>query len=99
MSTATETAKLATIGVRFRGAYLVQQAGYTLGIAAAEGEPLAELLPEGHLAKTAQLRDDVDKAAQDKTVRADEAKQTTATQNQHMHEARPVPKLDPMKSP
>ncbi len=87
MSTATESARLAAIGMRFRSPYLVQQAGYTIGVAFAEGAPLAELLPEGHLAKTTQLRDDVDKAAQDKTVRAAEAKQTTATQNQHMHEA------------
>jgi hypothetical protein len=87
MSTATESAKLATIGIRFRASYLVQQAGYTLGIASAEGEPLAALLPTGHLAKATQLRDDVDKAAQDKTIRAAEAKQSTATQNQHMHEA------------
>ena len=86
MSTAIETAKLVTLGMRFRASYLVQQAGYTLGIASAEGEPLAALLPAGHLDKTAQLRDEVDKATQDRTVRAAEAKQTTVTQNQHMRE-------------
>jgi hypothetical protein len=72
--------------MRFRASYLVQQAGYTLGIASAEGEPLAALLPADHLDKTAQLRDEVDKATQDRTVRAAEAKQTTVTQNQHMRE-------------
>jgi hypothetical protein len=87
MSTATETARFITIGMRFRAPYLVQQAGYTLGIAAAEGEPLAALCPAGHLVKTTQLRDDVDKATQDKTVRAAEAKQTTVTQNEHMRAA------------
>ena len=37
MDTQSDTAKYAAIGLRFRGAYLVQQAGYTLGIAALEG--------------------------------------------------------------
>ena len=63
MSTATETAKLVTIGMRFRASYLVQQAGYTLGIASAEGEALAALLPTGHLDKTAQLRDEKNRAS------------------------------------
>jgi uncharacterized protein YoxC len=66
---------------------LVQQAGYTLGLAAAEGSALTALLPASHLDKTAQLRDDVTRAMQDKTVRASEAKQATNAQNRQMHAA------------
>jgi hypothetical protein len=61
---------------------LVQQAGYTLGLAALAGTPLAGKLPPNFLERTAVLRDDVDKAMQDKTVRAAEARQATSTQNQ-----------------
>lgn len=86
MSTTPDTARLAAIGVRFRAPYLVQQAGYTLGIAAAEGAGLTALLPAGFLDKVAGLRDDVDKAMQDKTIRTVEAKQATSTQNQHLRE-------------
>jgi hypothetical protein len=84
MSTTPDTARLAALGVRFRASYLVQQAGYTLGLATAEGAALAALLPADHLAKTAQLRDDVTLAMQDKTVRAAEAKQATRAQNGQM---------------
>jgi hypothetical protein len=87
MSTTPDTAKQAAIGARFRAPYLVQQAGYTIGIAAAEGAPLAALLPAGYLDKAAQLRDEVDKALQDKTVRTAQAKQATGAQNQQMRAA------------
>jgi hypothetical protein len=86
MSTTPDTARLAAIGVRFRASYLLQQAGYTLGIAAAEGADLTALLPAGFLDKVTGLRDEVDKALQDKTIRAVEAKQATSTQNQQMRE-------------
>jgi hypothetical protein len=78
----TATARYAAIGLRFRGAYLVQQAGYTLGLAALVGTPLAGKLPPNFLDHTAVLRDEVDKAMQDKTVRTVEARQATGTQNQ-----------------
>ena len=87
MSTTPDTAKLAAIGMRFRGPYLVQQAGYTIGIASLEGAPLTALLPPDFLEKVALLRDEVDKALQDKTLRASEAKQATSSQNQQMHAA------------
>ena len=63
MSTTPDTARLAAIGVRFRAPYLVQQAGYTLGIAAAEGAGLTALLPAGFLDKVAGLPDDVRKTS------------------------------------
>jgi hypothetical protein len=76
------TARYAAIGMRFRGSYLVQQAGYTLGLAALAGTPLAGKLPPNFLERTAAVRDEVDKAMQDKAVRNAEARQATGTQNQ-----------------
>jgi hypothetical protein len=61
---------------------LVQQAGYTLGLAALVGTPLAGKLPPNFLDRTAVVRDDVDKAMQDKTVRTAESRQATSVQNQ-----------------
>jgi hypothetical protein len=66
---------------------LVQQAGYTLGVAALEGTALAGKLPANFLDRAAILRNDVDKALQDKTVLAAEARQATTTQNQHQRDA------------
>jgi hypothetical protein len=88
MDAQTDTAKYAAIGLRFRGAYLVQQAGYTLGIAALEGTPLAGKLPPNFLDRTATLRTDVEKAMEDKTVRTSESRQATSTQNQHHYAAK-----------
>jgi hypothetical protein len=78
------TPELIAIGGRYRAAYLVQQAGYTLGIAAADGEALAALLPANYLDEVTRARDDVDQARQDKTIAAVEAKQATGTQNDHV---------------
>ena len=88
MDTQSDTAKYADIGLRFRGAYLVQQAGYTLGIAALEGTALAGKLPPNFLDRTAALRTDVEKAMEDKTVRTSEARQATSTQNQQHYAAK-----------
>jgi hypothetical protein len=38
----TVTARYATMGLRSRGSYLVQQAGYTVGLAAARGASAAK---------------------------------------------------------
>jgi hypothetical protein len=88
MITNLPKAELATIGARYRAAYLVPQAGYTLGIADADGPPLSALLPSGFLAEAAALRNDVDKARQDKTIAATEAKHATSTQNDELKAAK-----------
>jgi hypothetical protein len=87
MSTMLDTAKLVAIGQRFRTPYLLQQAGYTLGLAMAEGPPLVALLPAGYLEMATHLRDDVQKSLQDRTVSAVDAKQATATEQQQMRAA------------
>jgi len=77
--------ELAGVGGRYRASYLIPQAGYTLGIAIADGDALAALLPPGFLDEVARLRDDLDKARQDKAAIAAEAKQATTAQNQQLH--------------
>jgi hypothetical protein len=67
---------------------LVQQAGYTLGIAALAGTPLAGLLPANFLDEATVVRDDVDKLRQDKTAMVAEAKQATGTQNSALREVK-----------
>jgi hypothetical protein len=80
MITKLTGSELAKIGERQRASYLVPQAGYTLGIAAADGAALAGLLPAGFLDEVTRVRDEVDKARQDKTIMAVEAKQATGSQ-------------------
>ena len=79
--TDTVTARYVTVGLRFRGSYLVQQAGYTLGLAALVGTPLAGKLPPNFLERAAAVRDEVDKSMQDKTVSTADARQATSVQN------------------
>ena len=74
MITNQPQAQLAATGARHRAAHLVQQAGYTLGIATSAGKPLADLLSTGFPDEAAHVRDDVDKLRQDKTAMAAEAK-------------------------
>ncbi len=79
---------LAKIGQRYRASYLVQQAGYTLGIAAADGAGLAALLPATFMDQVTQARNDVDQARQDKTNAAAESKHATTEQNTQLQAAK-----------
>jgi hypothetical protein len=92
MDTPLDAAKLRAkhiaIGMRFRGSYLVQQAGYTLGLAALEGTALAGKLPPNFLERTQALRGEVEQAMGDKTVRTAEARQATNLQHQCHSEAK-----------
>jgi hypothetical protein len=69
------------MGAHHRASYLVQQAGYTLGLAAADGAALSALLPPNYLDQVAQARNDVDHARQDKVNMEAESKQATNAQN------------------
>jgi|GEM_PF-770787 len=79
----TELAKqeLGEMGRRARAAYLVEQAGYTLGVAALDGAALEEMLPEGFLKEVATARDAVHAAIQDKKLMSEEAKDATKAQS------------------
>lgn len=72
---------LVALGSRQRATYLGLQAGYTLGIAAADGAALADILPDGYLAETATLKNEVEAAFKDKALADAEAKDATLDQN------------------
>jgi hypothetical protein len=88
VTTTHPASDLAKTGARYRASYLVQQAGYTLGIAAAEGEALAGLLPPNYLDQVAQSRNDVDQARQDKANLEAESKHATSAQNNQLRAAK-----------
>jgi len=80
--------KLAEFGIRYRADYLVEQAGYTLGIAAQDGPKLAELLPERYLDGVKAALDRVNASMGDKALIRSEAKQATVEQNKAVAEAK-----------
>ncbi len=80
MTTNLPKAELVDMGREVRADYLAEQAGYTLGIAALEGEDLSDLLPESFLAETGAALDAVNVSRRDKTLLAEEAKDATSAQ-------------------
>jgi hypothetical protein len=88
MATTTTDEDLVRAGLRHRGQSLVQQAGYTLGLAAADADGLTELLPEGFLAQAEALRREVDVAYQDRAIVAEEAKSATKAQDDQARAAK-----------
>lgn len=58
--------ELGRLGYGLRGSYLVQQAGYTRGIAAEDGQSLLDMLPAGYLDETAAAQAIVEKAQGDR---------------------------------
>jgi len=88
MATQSDTARYIAIGMRHRGPYLIQQAGYTLGLAALVGPALAGKVPPNFLERTAALRSELEKSLEDKTLRTAESRQATSTQNQCRHDAK-----------
>lgn len=88
MITAHTANDLAKTGARYRASYLVQQASYTLGIAAADGAAFVALLPPNYLDQVAQARNDVDQARQDRTNLEAESKHATTAQNTQLRAAK-----------
>ncbi len=81
MITELSREELVVIGSRNRADYLVEQAGYTLGLAALDGKPLSDLLPEGYIGEVGAARDAVNAARQDKALMAAESRDATREQN------------------
>jgi len=75
-------------GMHIRADYLIEQAGYTIGIATADGPPLADLLPEGYLAEVDALLDDLRSARKDKSLMVDDARNATKEQNKALKDAK-----------
>ena len=73
MITNVSKEKLVEVGSRFRAMYLVEQAGYTLGIAAKDGQALYDLLPEGFPKEMDGIVGEVKAAMQDKELMKEEA--------------------------
>ncbi|MGA9751095.1 MAG: hypothetical protein WBS54_04865 [Acidobacteriota bacterium] len=65
--------ELVEMGSGLRAAYLSEQAGYTLELAAGEGQALADLLPEGFLKEVAAAQDSVASALQDRVLMEDDS--------------------------
>lgn len=66
--------ELIATGERQRADYLVEQAGYTLGLAELDGERLAFLLPDAFVADVRRLLDQLRAVGQDRTLLAAEAR-------------------------
>ena len=81
MITEVSKDKLAAVGVRFNSGALSEQAGYTLGIAALDGEGIQDLLPGGFIGEVNDALSKVGDARNDKTLIGAEAKEATKTQN------------------
>ena len=80
--------ELVVIGARHRANYLVEQAGYTLGIAAKDGQALNDLLPEGFSDEVKVYVEKVTAAMQDKELMVEESKDATKKQNRAAKDAK-----------
>ncbi|MHC1685974.1 MAG: hypothetical protein AB6733_24090 [Clostridiaceae bacterium] len=81
MITEIKAEQLIEMGQHLRTDYLVEQGGYTLGIAAKDGAGLAALLPAKYIAEVRTALETVSAAMKDKALMAAEAKSATISQN------------------
>lgn len=89
MITEKSREELIEIGAKQRASYLVQQAGYTLGLAAEEEEAIEEVLEDPQLVEdvTAAM-DEVKTGTQDLELMRQEAKNLTTRQDEALGEAK-----------
>jgi hypothetical protein len=80
--------ELIVIGSRFSGSGLVEQGGYTLGIATAQGKGVTNLLPPKYVEEVTAVREEVREAAKDKEATAQESKFATSAQNEAIRKAK-----------
>ena len=80
--------QLVELGARYRSGYLMEQYGYTNGLAVIEGSPLAALLAVNFLAETKIVADKVEAFMNDKTLLESEAKDATQAQNKALQLAK-----------
>ena len=80
--------ELVAMGARLRLAYLIEQAGYTLGLASCDGEPLAGLLPPGFLDEARLVLDQLSSARGDRVLIEAEAKDARRVHVQAFAEAK-----------
>jgi hypothetical protein len=77
-----------SIGVRNRASYLLEQYGYTMGVAKLDGDALVNIMPAGYLDEIDQCADRVREAMKNKTLVAAESKSSTQSVNQVMRLAK-----------
>ena len=88
MITEISREKLIEVGSRFRADYLVDQAGYTLGIAALDGKALEGLLPGGFMDDVRAALENVGSARKDKALMKAESEEATQVQNESFKQAK-----------
>jgi len=80
MITQLKKDEVIAMGARQRADYLVEQAGYTLGLAALDANVLDAVLPKGYVGEVTTVCDQVKAARQDKAMVAAEAKDASHEQ-------------------
>ncbi|HEV8323439.1 MAG TPA: hypothetical protein VG389_17615 [Myxococcota bacterium] len=75
-------------GSRRRAPYLIEQSGYTLGIAAEDGAAIDDLLDPGYVAEVATAADEVRTAMGDKALMAEDSKTATDSQDEQLRRAK-----------
>ncbi len=88
MITELSKAEVTEIGARNRASYLLEQYGYTMGLAKMDGDALAELLPAGYLDEVAAEAEEVSAARKDKELSAEESKGSTQAVNDQIRQAK-----------
>jgi hypothetical protein len=99
MITEITKAEVTELGARNRASYLLEQYGYTMGLAKMEGEALTELLPKGYLDDVAGEADEVGSARKDKVLAAEESKCSTHQVNDLLQQAKVWPRDEQYYAP
>ena len=76
------------LGARCRADRLIDQAGYTLGLAALENSGLANLLPQGYVDEVKAVVDTLAGTLHDKAVKTAEARDATQTHHNAFRDAK-----------
>jgi hypothetical protein len=88
MITELSKPEVTEIGARNRAGYILEQYGYTIGLARMDGEALAELLPACYLDEVAAEAEEVSAARKDKALASEESKGSTQAVNDLIREAK-----------
>jgi len=88
MITEMTKAEVTEIGARNRASYLLEQYGYTMGLAKLEGSALTDLLPKGYLDEVAATFEEVNSSRKDKVLAAEESKGSTQQVNDLLRQAK-----------
>lgn len=80
--------QLIAMGARLRAGYLIEQYGYTIGVAAGDGTALTAILPQGFLNDTREVAEQVSADMKDRMLLAAEAKDATRVQNAALQQAK-----------